>query len=114
MPRPAPDFIKKLEEKGFNPFIIIFTWEPGEDGLAAQNMFTLHEQLEEKGIQAGHGWYLTGRRTMIVIGWADSNIKIQKLCLAVTYKTEIQADVSYCIDIHELASVMENSFGKGT
>lgn len=114
MPMPTPELIQRLKETGFNPFIIHFTWEPREDGLAAQNMFTLHEKLEEKGIQGGHGWYLTGRRTMIVIGWTDSNVKLQELCLAVTYKTEIQADVNHCIEIHDLASVVEKGFGKGS
>jgi len=114
MPMPKPELIQGLKENGFNPFIIHFTWEPREDSLAAQNMFTLHKALEEKGIQGGHGWYLTGRRTMIVIGWTDSNVKLQELCLAVTYKTEIRADVSHCIDIHDLASVVEKDFGKGS
>ncbi len=112
MAMPTPELIEKLKKKGFNPFIIHFTWEARDDGLAAKNMFTLHEELEEKGIQGGHGWYLTGRRTMIVIGWTDSNVKLQELCLAVTYKTEIQADVSHCIDIHDLVSVVEKGFGK--
>jgi hypothetical protein len=112
MPIPSPELIQRLKEKGFNPFIIHFTWEPRDDGLAAQNMLTLHEELEKWEIQGGHGWYLTGRRTMIVIGWTYSNVKLQELCLSVTYKTEIQADVSYCIDIHDLASVVEKDFGK--
>ena len=113
MPRPAPDLIRKLEEKGLRPFIILFNWEPAEDSAAAQSMLNLHETLEKKGIQGGHGWYLTGKRTMIIIGWTDSNLKLQDLCMSVTYGTEIEADVCYAIDVHDLASIVKMASAKG-
>jgi hypothetical protein len=113
MPMPVPDAIKKFEEMGFNPFAILFSWGHAEDALAAQRMFNLHEKLESKGIQCGHGWYLTGKRTMMVIGWTDSNLKIQDLCLSVTYGSAIDAEVCHIIDIHNLATIVEKSFGRG-
>jgi hypothetical protein len=113
MPRPAPDLIRELEEKGFRPFIILFNWQSPEDGAAAQKMFTLHETLEKKGIQGGHGWYLAGKRTMVIIGWTDSNVRLQELCLSVTYGTGINAEVCYAIDVHELASLMKTAAIKG-
>ena len=107
MPRPERNLIDRLEKEGYRPFVIVFTWEFDEDKTAVVKMADLHQKLESLGVQAGHGWYLTGMRTMIVIGWSNSNLALQRLCATVTYGNSIQADLCNAVDIHDLASIME-------
>jgi hypothetical protein len=111
MPIPAPDLIAKFEKKGYRPFIILFSWEFDDDATAVAKMSDLHQKLDRLDIQAGHGWYLTGMRTMIVVGWSNSNLTLQRLCATVTFGNGIQAEVCHAVDIHNLAAIMENDFG---
>ena len=106
MPKPNPDEIRELLKNGYNPFAILFTWDYPADEVATLKMYNLHLKLDKKGIRLGEGWYLTGNRTMIVIGYAKSNVVLQELCLSVTYNTPIRADLYHAIDIHDLASVI--------
>jgi len=106
MAKPYQEQITDLMEDGYNPFVILFSWDFEADKEATLKMNNLHEKFEEMGIQYGEGWYLTGNRTMIVLGYVRSNIELQKLCLSVTYDTPIQADVYHAIDVHDLASVV--------
>jgi len=111
MPREWADLRNQWENQGYQPFVIHFSWDYTQDQAAAKSMFDLHDRLESRGIRGGHGWYLPGQRIMIVIGWADTTLKIQQLCQAVTFGTAISAEVSHAVDIHRLAKAMAPAAG---
>ena len=45
-----------------------------------------------------HTWNLIGRNTMIVIGWSNSAVSLQKFCAAITFGTGLLMEICPAID----------------
>ena len=93
----------------FYRFLAMFSWHPPEDILALKRLKDLHdpENLKKKfGIFNSQGFYLTGRRTFIFVGFTKAAINLQKLCSSVTFGIPIQAEVSHVVDAHELGEIL--------
>jgi hypothetical protein len=105
MPRPPEQLRLK---PGHLRFVTLFAWGPGEDEVAAKKMYLLSEKLPE-GIdgETFQAYYLTGERTMVVIGQAKSQVALQALTSRVTFGTELEPSVFHALEVHELRDVVE-------
>jgi hypothetical protein len=93
-----------------NPFVATVTWEPGDNNEAAKRLTQIIGKLESYGIKDGHGLYLVGKRTMIVTGFTDDSMNIEKFSLFMTLGTNIKVEPSYAVDAHELAREIGDKF----
>ena len=119
MPKEAllPELREKLEqlrEKGYYPFVAIFTWTHQEDLVALdrfQNALRWFEKYQAKeklpGIdpQTAQTYYLTGARTFVIIGYTNSPRELQSFCSSIIFNTAIQANFHHAVEAHELEEV---------
>jgi len=92
------DFIKELEDKAYVPFVCIVKWIPEERAEVIKRFSQVFDAPEGKGVKGLHTWNLIGRHTMIVIGWMNSPISLQKFCTSITHGTGISMDICPAID----------------
>ncbi|MGO9138535.1 MAG: hypothetical protein ACLP9S_11990 [Syntrophales bacterium] len=105
------EMAKKHKINKENPFIATVTWGPGDDVEAARRLKQIHNALEEKcGIKDGFAWYLVGKRTMIVFGFTDDSMNIEKFSLFMTQGTNIKVEPCYVVEAHELVEVIKDKF----
>ncbi len=105
-----------LLKKGFYRFVGLMSWESSEDQLAAEKLHLLVDTIP-KGIDRDtfQGYYLTGERTMVIIGQVDSEadggaaVALQKLSLMVTFGTNIEASFYHAVEAHELAGAVKEA-----
>ncbi len=98
---------EEYEKAGYIPFVCIIKWEPEERPAAIKRLSQVFDTPEGKGIKGIHGWNLIGRNTMILIGWTNSHISLQKFCTSSTYGTGISMDVCPAIDHFGLRKALE-------
>ena len=103
------------ENNGYLPFVCIIEWPPESEAAAIERYAMIFNTPEGKGVKGVHAWNLIGRSTMIVIGWTNSQISLQKFCTAVTYGTDIRMDVCPAIDhdgLMQALSELRNQLNK--
>lgn len=98
---------EQYERDGYVPFVGIAKWPPEEEPAAIQRYDIIFSTPEGKGVKGVHTWNLIGRSTMIVIGWTNSPVSLQKFCTAVTYGTRITMDVCPAVDHFGLTQALE-------
>ena len=76
---------QEYEKKGYMPFVCIITWAPEEEPAAINRYSQIFAISEGKHVKGVHTWNLIGRNSMIVIGWTNSSVSIQKFCTYITY-----------------------------
>lgn len=89
---------RDYEDKGFMPFVAMVRWKPEEEPAAIERYSKIFATPEGKGVKGVHTWNLIGKNTMIVIGWTNSPVSLQKFCTSITYGTGLSLDVSYAIE----------------
>lgn len=98
------DLKAEYEGRGYMPFVCLVTWTPEGRPAAIKRFCEFFPQecekevQEGKGIQGLHIWNLIGRDTMIVIGWANSPVRLQRFCESLSFGTDISLDVCPVID----------------
>lgn len=100
------DLKEKYEKAGFMPFVCIIKWKPEEEPAAIDRYSRIFATPEGKGVKGVHTWNLIGRNSMIVIGWTNSPVSLQKFCTSVTYGTGISMDVCPAIDHFDLTKAL--------
>jgi hypothetical protein len=98
---------RDYEKAGYIPFVCIIKWEPAERDIAIKKLSQVFKTPEGKGIKGIHGWNLIGRNTMILIGWTNSHISLQKFYTSNTYGTGISMDICPAIDQFGLRKALE-------
>lgn len=98
MAKPYNDLKEKLENMGYLSFVGILKWSPDQRPIVAAKYAQIFVTPEGSGVKGVHTWHLMGRDTMIVIGWTNSSISLQKFCASITYGTGITMDVCPAID----------------
>lgn len=89
---------EEFEKKGYMPFVCIIKWTPDQRPMVAAKYSQIFVTPEGSGVKGVHTWHLMGRDTMIVIGWTNSPVSLQKFCASITYGTGITMDVCPAID----------------
>lgn len=93
---------KQLEDEGFLPFVGIAEWPPGSESRVIERHALIFNTKEGAGVKGVHTWNLIGRNKMVVIGWTNSPVSLQKFCTSVTYNSDIRLEVSPAIDHDKL------------
>ncbi len=89
---------EEYEAAGYMPFLCIVKWISEERAEVIRRFSKVFDTPEGKGVKGLHGWNLIGRHTLIVIGWTNSHISLQKFCTSVTQGTQISMDICPAID----------------
>lgn len=89
---------EEYEANGYTPFVCIIKWKPEEEPAAINRYTKVFATPEGQGVKGVHTWNLIGRNTMIVIGWMNSAVSLQKFCTSVTHGTGISMEVCPAID----------------
>jgi hypothetical protein len=89
---------KEYEAKGFTPFVCLIKWPPLEEAAAIKRYLKIFATPEGEGIRGVHAWNLIGRNSMIVIGWMNSAVSLQKFCTSITIGTGISMEVCPAVD----------------
>jgi hypothetical protein len=89
---------EELEKQGYTPFVAIVKWMPEERPAAITRFSKAFATPEGEGVKGVHTWNLIGRNTMIVIGWMNSPISLQKFCASITFGTALTMDICPAID----------------
>jgi hypothetical protein len=97
----------EYEAAGYTPFVCIVKWTPEERAAAIATLSQGFETPEGQGVKGVHGWNLIGRNTMILIGWMNSPISLQKFCATITYGTGLSVDICPAIDHLGLKKTLE-------
>ena len=93
------DKIKEEYEKvNYTPFVCIIGWKPEEEVKAIERYLKVFATPGGEGVKGVHVWNLIGKNSMVVIGWMNSPVSLQKFCTSITYGTSISMDVSPAID----------------
>jgi hypothetical protein len=95
------------ESKGYLPFVCIIEWAPEDEAEAIERYFKIFSTPEGEGVKGVHTWNLIGRNSMIVIGWTNSNVSLQKMCTSITYGTAISMDVCFASDHFDLTRALQ-------
>jgi hypothetical protein len=106
----SEDTIKELKDGGFYRFVAIFTWTGQDDDVAFKRLLQYSfDRFNASGIHAKttQGYYLTGARTVIVIGHVDSPIHLQHFCSSIIRNTPIQANFYHAVETSEI----QDAFG---
>ena len=95
------------EGEGFVPFVGIARW-PQEDWPAALKRFeTVFAAPHGRGVKGVHTWNLIGQNMMVVIGWTNSPVSLQKFSTAATYGTNIEMDISLAADHFQFTQAID-------
>ncbi len=86
------------ERKGYTPFVCFVKWTPEEEPIFLARFCQLYATPEGEGVVGLHAWNLIGRNTMIVIGWMNSAVSLQKFCTSWTHGTGITVEPCPAID----------------
>jgi hypothetical protein len=108
---------QEYESKGYMPFVCIIKWSPEEEPAAIRRYSQIFATPEGKGVKGVHTWNLIGRNSMIVIGWTNSPVSLQKFCTSVTFGTGITMEVCPAIDHFGLTLALQElkaQWGKTT
>ena len=97
MGAPSKEKKEEYEGNGYTPFVCIVKWAPAEEPTAWARFAQIYDTPEGKGVKGVHTWNLIGRNTMIIIGWMNSNVSLQKFCTSITYGTGITIEASPAI-----------------
>ena len=105
-------------KKGYYRFLGLLSWDASEDLLASEKLNLIIKNMP-KGIdrETFQGYYLTGERTMVIIGQVDSNahggaaVALQKLSSMVTFGTNIEASFYHAVEAHELVGAVKEAMG---
>jgi hypothetical protein len=89
---------EEYEKAGYTPFVCIIEWLPHEEAAAIERYLQVFATPEGQGVKGVHTWNLIGRNSMIVIGWMNSPVSLQKFCTSITYGTGISMEVCPAID----------------
>jgi hypothetical protein len=100
------NYIQGLKGKGYTPFIAIVKWTPEERSTAITRFSQAFDTPEGQGVTGVHTWNLVGRNTMIVIGWMNSPISLQKFCAAITFGTGLTMEIFPAIDHSDLKTAL--------
>jgi hypothetical protein len=103
---------EEYESGGYLPFVCIIKWTPEEEPAAIKRYSQVFATKEGKGVKGVHTWNLIGRNTMIVIGWTNSSVSLQKFCTSITYGTGISMDVCPAIDHFGLTNALQELASK--
>jgi len=100
--------IDALRKQGYFRFVAIFTWTYQEDAVVRSRLLQFSkEKFTKVGInwETTQGYYLTGARTVLVIGYVKSPAALQAFCSLVVMNTAIQATFYHAIETNELEEV---------
>ncbi len=88
---------------GYSWFAVIFEWESSMDGVAMKKLMDYPEEIFH-GIDRATflPFYLTGERTMLLLGQSKSGAAIQRLTMAATFGTDISARAYHVMEAHDL------------
>ena len=102
------DTIMALRKKGYFRFVAIFTWTYQEDDVVSKRLLQWSKKaFTNVGInwETTQGYYLTGARTVLVIGYAESPAALQAFSSLITMNTGIQATYYHALETNELEQV---------
>ncbi len=106
-PIPITDQVADLLTKGYYRFVVLFTWSGQEDTVAIQKLspYIGHQFPSEMEIDkdTAQFYYLTGARTVLVIGYTKSAAGLQRFCSSVIRNTLINANVYHAVEGYEAA-----------
>ena len=100
------NYIQGLKRKGYTPFIAIVKWTPEERPAAIARFSQAFDTPEGQGVTGVHTWNLIGRNTMIVIGWMNSPISLQRICASITFGTGLTMEIFPAIDHSDLKEAL--------
>jgi len=100
------NYKEDLEKKGYTPFVAIVKWTPEERPTAITRFSKLFSSPEGQGVKGVHTWNLVGRNTMIVIGWMNSPISLQRFCAAITFGSGLTMEIFPAIDQFDLKTAL--------
>lgn len=98
---------KEYEDAGYLPFVGIIKWPPEDEPAAIQRYSYIFSVPEGEGVKGVHTWNLIGKNTLVVIGWANSAVSLQKFCTSVTYGTRITIDIGAAVDHFGLTQALD-------
>ena len=98
---------EEYEKSGYMPFVCIITWTPEEEPAAIKRYAQIFATPEGKGVKGVHTWNLIGRNSMVVIGWTNSSVSLQKFCTSITYGTGIRMEVCPATDHFGLTKALK-------
>lgn len=102
-----------LLKEGYFRFVATFSWTDEGDAMALarfQRYFVSmkKEDWEDKyqiDQDTTHGYYLSGQRTFVVIGYAQRQVLLEKLVSNVIFGAPINAEVVHAVEGEELKEV---------
>ncbi len=103
-----------LKKAGFYRFVAIFTWTYQDDDVAFKRLLQYSfDRFNAVGIDAAttQGYYLTGARTVIVIGHVKSPIALQNFCSSIIRNTPIQATFYHAVETGEIQDAFAGTQG---
>lgn len=98
---------EEYEAKGYTPFVCIIKWAPEEELAFLANYCRVYTEPEGSHVKGVHTWNLIGRNTMLIIGWMNSAVSLQKFCTSLAYGAGITMDVCPIIDQFALRKALE-------
>jgi hypothetical protein len=98
----------KYEAEGYTPFVCMIKWSPLEEAAAIKRYLKVFATPQGKGVVGVHAWNLIGRNSMIVIGWMNSAVSLQKLCTSITIGTGISMEVCPAVDHFGLQKALKD------
>ncbi len=100
-------------QEGYYRFVVLFTWTGNEDTVAIQRLtpYIGHQFPSEMEIDSDNAqfYYLTGARTVLVIGYTKSAAGLQRFCSSVIRNTLINANVYHAVEGAEAAKALPPS-----
>ena len=104
------DAVYGLMKGGHYRFVAIFTWSGQEDKVAVERLrpYIGHKFPEKMGIESDTAqfYYLTGARTVLVIGYTKSGIGLQQFCSSIIFGTDIKVSVHHAVEGYEAAEAV--------
>ena len=95
------------EGAGYTPFVCIVKWAPEEEATFLARFSQSYDTPEGHGVKGVHTWNLIGKNTMIVIGWMNSAVSLQKFCTSITHGTGITMEAGPATDHIGLKKALE-------
>jgi hypothetical protein len=104
----SDETIEALRNRGYFRFVAIFTCTHQEDNEVRTRLLQFSKEAFTKvGIpwETSQGYYLTGARTVLVIGYVKSPAALQAFCSLVIMNTAIQGTFYHAMETNELGEV---------